>query len=357
MKIIARPANLCGGKPSSKPFVPFKVSPRIQFNKARSFASVKKCIIGTDEAGLGALLGPVGIIQATVAAESTEAVNKAFADAHAGVEKKDIHVQGKRGKKLDLVGNFSEMETMALQGVQWLGGKVPENAAEFFAIMGEKNDDRKDPWMGGAADLKLPVSVTEVPKWNIPGVEPISWSGSLIHAPALNNARKEGVNRAVLELDHITKMLENLPKGFDEYEIYVDRLGGRKYYAEAIQKLWDGAFEVNIVEETQKKSVYSCVKGTQKRTISFPVNGEETTILIAVCSNIAKYARELHMKLFNNYWCGRFPDVKPTDGYHNDGKRWIRSITKRDATVLPPIRDVIIREGLEMGLTFPGFRF
>jgi hypothetical protein len=31
-------------------------------------------------------------------------------------------VQGKRGKKLDLVGNFSEMETMALGGVQWLGG-------------------------------------------------------------------------------------------------------------------------------------------------------------------------------------------------------------------------------------------
>jgi hypothetical protein len=43
----------------------------------RTFAT-KKCIMGTDEAGLGALLGPVGIIQVAVAAESTEAVNKAF---------------------------------------------------------------------------------------------------------------------------------------------------------------------------------------------------------------------------------------------------------------------------------------
>jgi hypothetical protein len=68
-------------------------------------------------------------------------------------------------------------------------------------------------------------------------VEPISWSGALIHAPALNNARKDGINRAVLELEYIGKLLENLPKGFEEYEIFVDRLGGRKYYAEAIQKV------------------------------------------------------------------------------------------------------------------------
>jgi len=103
--------------------------------------------------------------------------------------------------------------------------------------------------------------------------------------------------------------------------------------------------------------VYTAAKGNLKKSVTFPVSGEETTILIAICSNIAKYNRELHMKLFNNYWSDKYPEVKPTDGYHNDGKRWIRSITKRDSAVLPPIRDVIIREGLEMGLTFPGFRF
>jgi len=334
----------------------YRVPSSTPCRNSRTFAT-KKCIVGTDEAGLGALLGPVGIIQVAVAAETAEAVNKAFAEGHTGVEKKDIHVQGKRGKKLDLVGNFSEMETMALGGVSWLsGGKVPATAAEFFEVMGEKMEERSHPWMQGAEKLKLPVSITEVQKWTIPGVDPLSWSGAIIHAPALNNARKEGVNRALLELEHIGKLLEKLPKGYDECDIYVDRLGGRKYYAEPIQKVWPD-FQVETIEELPKKSVYTAVKGNIKRTITFPVSGEETTILIAVCSNIAKYARELHMKLFNNYWCERFPEVKPTDGYHNDGKRWIRSITKRDATVLPPIRDVIIREGLEMGLTFPGFRF
>jgi hypothetical protein len=47
---------------------------------------------------------------------------------------------------------------------------------------------------------------------------------------------------------------------------------------------------------------------------------------VALGSMLSKYLRELHMILFNRYWCERRPDLKPTAGYSVDARRFLEDI-------------------------------
>jgi len=307
----------------------------------RFFAQNRKAVIGVDEAGLGPLLGPLAVIRVSVAAEDDKAVAKALTDANAGVHD---------SKKVHIVGDLAPIEAAALGTIYWMtGGKVPKTAADLFALMGEKPEDRTLPWQTGADTLNLPLTIPSVPQWNIKGIEPISFGGHIVHPVSLNEARKNGINKAELELQYIGKLLEKLPDGFDSFEIFIDRLGGRKYYAEHLQKIWNNS-DVTIQEETQNLSSYDIVSGDKKIHTQFVVSGEEKSPIIALASCLAKYTRELHMNLLNKYWCEKFPRTKPTDGYHRDGKRWINSISKQDRGIIPPLQDVLIRAGQELDI-------
>jgi len=299
---------------------------------------LKKCFTGVDEAGLGPILGPLAIARVSVAGESQESFTQLFKEAETGVaDSKKIHQNA---------FDVGPIETVALGGLAWLSkGKIPANAAELFALFNEKPEERTLPWHIGAEDLKLPLAIPEVPRWKIPGVEPVGFDGVLVHPVALNAARRSGVNRANLELQYISKILATLPPDFDEYYVDVDRLGGRVYYGEILQQFWEGS-TVNVVDEAKLKSEYTAHSADgKKRFIRFLVSGEENSALIALSSCIAKYIREVHMTLFNKYWMGRFQKLKPTSGYWTDAMIWMRTVNKLDHTVLPPIMDVMVRSG------------
>jgi hypothetical protein len=40
----------------------------------------------------------------------------------------------------------------------------------------------------------------------------------------------------------------------------------------------------------------------------------------------AKYLRELAMRAFNDFWCGRVRDLAPTAGYPGDSRRFMAAI-------------------------------
>jgi len=303
----------------------------------RGFASPKKSFTGVDEAGLGPILGPLAIARVTVAGDSPEGFTQLFKEAETGVaDSKKIHQNA---------FDVGPIETVALGGIAWLSnGKVPSNAAELFALFNERPEDRTLPWQVGAEDLKLPLAIPEVPKWKIPGIEPVGFDGVLVHPSSLNAARRSGINRANLELQYISKILSTIPPNFEEFHVDVDRLGGRVYYGEVLQQFWPDS-TVNVVDEAKLKSEYTAHSEARKRFIRFLVSGEENSSLIALSSCIAKYIREVHMTLFNKYWMSRFQKLKPTSGYWTDAMIWMRTVNKLDHTVLPPIMDVLVRSG------------
>jgi ribonuclease HII len=307
----------------------------------RHFASAtdKKCCSGVDEAGLGPILGPLAVVRVSVAADNPEAINDLFKNSNSGIgDSKRVHTNW----------DLAPIESIALGGLAWVtGGKVPSTASELFSLLGEKPEERNLPWMAGAEDLKLPITTSEVTKWNVPGVEPVGFDGVIVHPSTLNTLRRNGINKANLEVQYIGKIMSSLPETYKEHYVDIDRLGGRVYYGDILQQFWNNA-TVEVVEEVRNRSAYtahSADTGT-KRFVQFLVGGEDQSALIALSSCISKYTREVHMLLFNTYWQNKFPGLlKSTTGYFTDATIWIRRVNKLDPTVLPPIMEDLIRAG------------
>jgi len=265
---------------------------------------------GIDEAGFGPVLGPLVVAAVTVRADPDELVDR-FARAPLGV---------RDSKRLHTPGDLRPLESVALAAVGWLCGMVPATAAECFALLGEAPAVREGlPWMTGAERLALPCAAREVPGWRLDGVEPRGLSGRILHPGDLNRAAAAGDNRAATELAVVGDLLRATP---GSTTTVVDRLGGRRYYAPFLAGLWPDA-TVATTEESRHTCAYRVTADGIDHAISFLVDGERRWPLTAIAGCIAKYVRELHMRLFNDHWCGRFPWLAPTAGYPRDARRWL----------------------------------
>ena len=267
---------------------------------------------GIDEAGYGPILGPLGIAAVSVEVDDGVEVRAAFGRARLGV---------KDSKQLHDPADLAPLEAVALPGLAWLSGTMPVTAAEVFALLGEEATTRTQPWMAGAEDLRLPVAATKLKTWRLAGVRPRWVGGSLVHPGDLNRGWAHGVNRADLELGLIGQLLLRLPDEHPRATI-VDRLGGRRYYGEFLQRLWPGENLV-VLSEAPLRSAYRITWTQRTHEIAFCVDGERASVLTALASCIAKYGRELHMHLFNKYWCQHRSGLRPTAGYARDARRWL----------------------------------
>ncbi|MDP6541224.1 MAG: hypothetical protein QGF07_00430, partial [Phycisphaerales bacterium] len=64
----------------------------------------------------------------------------------------------------------------------------------------------------------------------------------------------------------------------------------------------------------------------RKVTITFASKSDEKHMPVALASMVAKFTRELHMMRFNRYFASLVPDIKPTAGYVQDGRRFLKEI-------------------------------
>ncbi len=270
---------------------------------------------GIDEAGYGPILGPLGIAAVSVEVDDGVAVRAAFGRARLGVaDSKEIHDPA----------DLAPLESVALPGLAWLNGATPRTAADVFALLGETAEARSEPWMAGAEDLRLPVAAEKLKVWRVTGVRPRWVGGFLIHPFDLNRGSAGGINRADVELGHVGQLLLQVP---DEHirETTVDRLGGRRYYGDFLQRLWPGE-SLEVLGEAPLRSAYRVAWRLRRHEIAFCVDGERASVLTALASCIAKYGRELHMQLFNQYWSSRRSGLRPTAGYARDAHRWLQDV-------------------------------
>jgi len=278
---------------------------------------------GIDEAGYGPTLGPLAIV--AVGIDAAPGLDLARAFAGTGV---------RDSKTLHRPGNLAPLEQVALGGLGWLLGTRPGNAAEVFAALGEVGQDRTHAWQAGAEALTLPISAMQVPTWSLPDVVPLGVRGNLIHADTYNHFLRTSGNKADMEL-HAVKRLLGWVAETTPTTVVVDRLGGRQYYRDALQGVWPDT-DISILEEAAHASRYD-IAG---RHVAFLVGGESASPLTALASCIAKYARELHVLLFNRHWCAAVPGLAPTAGYPEDARRWLDALGMERYT---PIGSDLIR--------------
>lgn len=105
--------------------------------------------------------------------------------------------------------------------------------------------------------------------------------------------------------------------------VFSDKHGGRNRYAAVLGEVFPGEW-VDVLEEGADCSRYR----VGRAIVSFEPRAECRAV-VAMASMVSKYLRELHMAAFNAYWRRLFPDLKPTQGYPGDSKRYFGHIEPR----------------------------
>jgi hypothetical protein len=103
-----------------------------------------------------------------------------------------------------------------------------------------------------------------------------------------------------------------------------DKHGGRNYYTALLQHHFSEHW-VEPVFESHAESRYEWGSPESRVRVTFRMNGERF-MPTALASMTAKYLRELAMRAFNDFWCARVPDLRPTAGYPMDSRRYRKAI-------------------------------
>lgn len=107
--------------------------------------------------------------------------------------------------------------------------------------------------------------------------------------------------------------------------LVVDRHGGRAFYAPLLQRACPDAFVV-VDREEGGRSDYRLLSGGARLSVSFRERADGSAFEVALASMFSKYTRELFMVLFNRYWCAFDPGLRPTAGYSEDARRFLKDI-------------------------------
>jgi ribonuclease HII len=106
--------------------------------------------------------------------------------------------------------------------------------------------------------------------------------------------------------------------------VVCDKHGGRNFYTALLQHHFSEHW-IEPVYESHTESLYEWGGPESRIRVSFRMQGERF-LPTALASMTAKYLRELSMRAFNEFWCSRIPDLRPTAGYPKDAHRFREAI-------------------------------
>jgi ribonuclease HII len=110
--------------------------------------------------------------------------------------------------------------------------------------------------------------------------------------------------------------------------VHVDRQGGRTRYGELLQGYFPLA-PLRTVRERREQSVYQLeLPDRPVVRLHFHVNGDASRTPVALASLVAKTVRELFMESLNGWFAEQVPGLRPTAGYSQDAKRFLKDVSR-----------------------------
>ena len=108
--------------------------------------------------------------------------------------------------------------------------------------------------------------------------------------------------------------------------LVIDRQGGRSNYLDELHAAWPAASR-QVLGESQVESRYRLsMTGRGPIEIRFAAQADANHLPVALASMTAKYVRELLMIRLNRFFQNHMPELKPTAGYVEDGRRFVSDI-------------------------------
>ncbi len=304
--------------------------------------SAARVFVGLDEAGYGPLLGPLTYGYAAFRCERGEGPTWTRLAAAASADKgaaatrlvvndsKEVFDRTARGRAR------LEATALAFLGARAEGAPASGRALVACAPAGLAPDDaelRHHPWYSALPET-LPVHVDGAALAAHRERLAAALQGSglaladagvrVVPVRALNEAFERHGNKGAAHFALGGAVLSALFEryGDEGLDVTCDRLGGRMRYSAQLAGLFPWA-DVRALREDPEWSEYDVQVGARSMRIRFVEKGDRHWFTVALGSCLAKYARELVMEAFNTWFQRLDPDLTPTAGYVQDGRRWL----------------------------------
>lgn len=310
-------------------------------------------LVGIDEAGYGPLLGP--LVVSAVAFDVPVAVLRELENPADGpnlwnlLKSSVAKRPSRKGCKLAVAdskvlyggmgsdGGVKNLERAALTFLMQSGAAVKTLRDLLCLVCPEVCEQLGDyPWYA-AADLGLPIDCSPDDLGTQRNALALAmqqagitfrgaWS-EVVPEGHYNRLVTQTHNKAVVLFSKTVRLIQRVADsaGRRPLRVWVDRQGGRTCYGHALMTAFEDA-RVDVLEESPERSGYKVQRGDQAWAVRFVLKGESHHLPIALASMYSKYIRELFMMCFNRYWTAHLPDLRPTGGYNQDGRRFLADI-------------------------------
>lgn len=185
------------------------------------------------------------------------------------------------------------------------------------------------PWFGALETIPVPQYVWSgplEPAFRARGVQALDLRVLPIDAGPLNAAFDQCNKARVLGMHTGMLLLSVLNRYPDEdADIWIDRHGGRRDYDELLAE-WFAFAAVRCVARQAHESRYFVDLPGRRLRLRFRTEADRHALAVSWASVAAKFTRELFMARFNAWFQAHCPDVRPTAGYYEDGRRFLDDV-------------------------------
>jgi hypothetical protein len=174
------------------------------------------------------------------------------------------------------------------------------------------------------------------------GLEVLSVRARVLFPQAFNDRLNSLDTKADVEMELVESIVAGILADHADLQrafVWVDRLGGRRYYRPLVERVAGDAFPITV-EESALRSEYRFESSGREVSISFRVEGDSIHLPIALASMVAKYVRERSMEGFNEFWARRIEGLAPTAGYPGDARRFFDCVRPELESLGIPTRSV-----------------
>lgn len=214
-----------------------------------------------------------------------------------------------------------------------------DDASLFDALHASLPTDERTPWYDSTTALPvahdadtLAIDAARLDRGlNAAKIRLIGLRGTLVDAGEFNRRLDSGAGKATINLEVAMKLVAEIRAAAKRVapeatpRIMCDRQGGRAFYRDWLQDCFPHA-RIRILGETDRVSRYHLEDDEGGFVIGFETGGENRHFPVALSSMTAKYLRELAMIRLNRFFTRTSPNLRPTAGYVQDGRRFLAEI-------------------------------